>query len=106
QEASKQLIVLSHRCEAIGSAIAVLGRAIGDHPETVTITGENVTYPKYAGAPAFERNRDTRATLPITDYSLDNLKDLVDEYKEALKAKMDCLEKLHALGVNLETLTK
>lgn len=106
QETSKRLVVLGQRCEEIGRAINVLGHAISDHPETVTITQDNVTYPKYAGYPAFERNREEMSTLSVADYNPDSLKALVDDYREALRVKMDCLEKLHTLGVSMEAVAK
>lgn len=100
KDAHDKLVVVSHRCREIGKAISTFGHAVAEYPEEVLITSETVTYPKYAGTPAFERNKTETSTLRKEDYDLDSIESLIDEYKNTLKLKTEAEQRIQKLGIN------
>lgn len=100
KNAHNKLVAIGHRCKEIGKAISTLGHAVAEYPEGVVITDGSVTYPKYAGSPAFERNKTETFALSKDGYDLSNIKVLVDEYTDTLQIKTEAEYKIRELGIN------
>ena len=104
--AKEKLSLLEDRCREIGGSISAFGSAIATTPEAVTIAKLEVSFPKYAGASEYERHRSERAIMALSNLNIDALKDLVDDYKQALQIKSEALRKLREMKVDLEPDTK
>jgi hypothetical protein len=104
QKAKQRLEELEGQCKRMGDFIAVFGNAIRDVPGEVRITPESISYPKYAGALAYQHefNRRERVEIPTGEFNLEGIRALVDDYQTTLWEKTEARDQLLKFGVDLE----